>query len=91
MTLQPSRAALYDKLPTELADLCRSARVYTNLMAEGLVECASSELELLKLLAEKVRRWEDRQLRLQVEAKKAEAPKRRLRRRAKSHLRLVKG
>lgn len=93
-TMQERRTALYSKLPPELADLCLAVCAYSELQELGLASNADKQLEIVRLMVVRVRRWEDRQLRLQEQAAKrvveADKPKRRLRRKkVVPHLRLV--
>jgi hypothetical protein len=68
MKLSARRHALYSKLPPELADLCRSIRQVAEAREAGKHDSAELELECTFLIIERVRRWEDRQMRLQDSA-----------------------
>lgn len=93
-TLQHRRHALYSALPFELAELIRSARRYADHMDDQHHANADAELSVLRAQADEVRKWEDRQLRVQdaLGAPKGQPPKppRAKRRRSSArHLRLV--
>lgn len=89
MKLSARRSGLYSKLPPELADLLRCVREAAEQREAGQLEQTAVELESMFLIVERVRRWEDRQLRLQDGAIEQLARPRRRQRKASPHLRLV--
>lgn len=88
-SLQERRDALYAVLPYEVAELVRCARRYADRMDDMQFDEAEAELAVLRDQADDLRKWEDRQLRVQDACVDPPSPPKPRRKRSGRHLRVV--